>query len=914
MGMEARSCLCGKTSELCKSAAIAFLLFAVLLISPFLRESQAQSLSITAPTSTVSVPEATDFAASILLNPWDFSERRDIGWEENYFGPTVGVSNGVWSAVNSVSGPYVFPLFGGLKTGLFAEGPSYDRETPRFGVNHPIDTSRFTLLSFKLNQSNRSSLAVQWNNDTRLSFFPDGSQLGSRIDGFYQDNIFFSNQGWQIYSLDLKNLSSTFEIVRGGWTGKVVSLRIDPSLAAAPGSSTQFDWIRLTDPSTGTIVPISWSSSGLSARRLITIYIDNDNSGFDGTPIARFTSGSDPGTYAFNTAVLPAGSYWIYVTSSIGSNLNTEARSGYSGRLIVNGAPSAAVRAPSETSGIEYGTAVRGNPWDMSDASDIANLSGSVWPQIWRQFSASSFGNGLFQAIADPPLTSVGNLQSDAQIHLTLAADQPIDPRRFRYLSYRIGIDESQYPTIADKVRNGWISRPIFWTGGLFYNGPSPKGHIVYEGMKNYSIDLWGSNGGTGLIDQGAGWTSFLSIPNLRIDPLETTLPTWFYFDDVVLTEENRSQNNSYSLRLNLADSDSPAVAVNVFYDTDTYGFDGVEMTSGTFSSGGSPVMTLNTSSWVPGRKYWLYLQLSDGMNTRKQYVQYPIVAERYFPAQGRFRPHLDFDGDGRTDTAVYRPGRSLYLGNGTGGTQDVIRIGGAGGVPVEGDFDGDLRSDYAVLLPFKGSLSWLIRKSSTGQVMQRPWGIIGDVTAIADYNGDMRDDIAVFRSGSWFIQYDNGAVEVRQWGQAGDSAVAGDYDGDNHADVAIWRPADGTWWILNSGFAFGYAGNYFSAIQWGLPGDIPVPFDYDADGRTDLVVWRPSNGTWYIRSAVSNESTAIQWGLPGDIPTYGDFDGDHFNDIAVYRPSTGTWYVRTRSGLTSGQQWGLPGDQVAYR
>ena len=121
--MAARLCLCENSLELpnphlfqrsrfSSLAAVAFYLVAVLLFPPFLSELRAQSISISAPASTVTVPEAADFAATILNNPWDFSERRDIGWEENYSGPTVGVSNGVWSAVSSVSGPYVFPLFG----------------------------------------------------------------------------------------------------------------------------------------------------------------------------------------------------------------------------------------------------------------------------------------------------------------------------------------------------------------------------------------------------------------------------------------------------------------------------------------------------------------------------------------------------------------------------------------------------------------------------------------------------------------------------------------------------------------------------------------------------------------------------------------------------------------------------------
>jgi hypothetical protein len=50
--------------------------------------------------------------------------------------------------------------------------------------------------------------------------------------------------------------------------------------------------------------------------------------------------------------------------------------------------------------------------------------------------------------------------------------------------------------------------------------------------------------------------------------------------------------------------------------------------------------------------------------------------------------------------------------------------------------------------------------------------------------------------------------------------------------------------------------------VQYGLPGDIPVPGDYNGDGRTDLTVWRPSNGTWYVRGIEQ-----VRWGLRGDVP-----------------------------------------------
>ncbi len=108
-------------------------------------------------------------------------------------------------------------------------------------------------------------------------------------------------------------------------------------------------------------------------------------------------------------------------------------------------------------------------------------------------------------------------------------------------------------------------------------------------------------------------------------------------------------------------------------------------------------------------------------------------------------------------------------------------------------------------------------------------------------------------------------------------------------SDLAIWRPSNGEWWVMAG------TGSQQVTQAWGISTDKPVPGDYDGDGKTDFAVWRPSDGNWYIINS-SGGGGQLVLGVSTDLPAPADYDGDGRTDAAVYRPTNGTWYIQQSS------------------
>ncbi|MFL6466995.1 MAG: FG-GAP repeat domain-containing protein [Pyrinomonadaceae bacterium] len=162
------------------------------------------------------------------------------------------------------------------------------------------------------------------------------------------------------------------------------------------------------------------------------------------------------------------------------------------------------------------------------------------------------------------------------------------------------------------------------------------------------------------------------------------------------------------------------------------------------------------------------------------------------------------------------------------------------------------------------------------------------------------------------------GSFAAVEWGLPGDVRVPADYDGDGIKDVAVWRPSNGNWYILRSrdGMIWQLHWGQTTRSSTGGIEDIPVPADFDGDNIDDIAIWRPSEGRWYVLTSKTGfnppSASITEWGLYGDIPVPADYDGDGRTDAAVFRSTQNRWYIaQSKTGNLDVRNFGIAGSDL---
>ncbi|MCP5487995.1 MAG: VCBS repeat-containing protein [Verrucomicrobia bacterium] len=863
---------------------------------------------------------------------------RDIALDVGF--QSIQATGGIWTGTSAVTPYYVYPLSPGfLRPNYTSYYSRYTGGMP-YGPLNPLNADRYSHLSFRMSlaQTERSYISIFWAKQFNQWPAAEGNLITwfdgePSFNGSGQYVTLPQSSGFRIYDIDPNgttwmNERNSFLAIppnKAGlpWSGMIYGFHLWPSSQGSAGATVSFDWIRAYDPAASPTVSIQWSSSGLDgAYDSIQLFIDNNASGFDGDLLV---SGLDnDGRYDLKTAALPPGDYYVYLKGIRHQNsaLQQIALSAYSALIRIGHPPVIDIQSPSFTSGVDYATSELNNPWDFTNGSDIDQL---------YQMNSVSYAGGIFSAITDSPIPPYP--ESDDQIWLNTKRNGvivPINTRKYRYFTHTIKCSPVGYGDIFDKVARGWESRVLWWNEGITLDGTYSKDIPLLEEWRTYTVDLWDNlfhedRSAVPEIPQ-RGWEEVGFIKHLRFDPMEAHIPTQFWLDEIKLCAENTPTQGLFQVAWNLTDLDGDLLSIQLFADR--------QNEVGTIVPSTTPIATLQqypgpgSWTWPPGARvgrYYIRMVVSDGSRSVESLSVAPILLG---PTQPTIPVSGDYDGDGISDLAAYEMSTGLWYirpSSTNSFTQYNLQWGDSSMIPVPGDYNGDGVYDLALYQPTTGN--WFIRTITNGPPITfgQNWGDASMDPAPGDYNGDGIFDLAVYQrtTGNWFIR-SLGPIGPayppitfgQNWGDASMIPVPGDYNRDGKHDLAVYQKATGNWFIRS----LGPIGPAYPPItfgqNWGDASMDPVPGDFNGDLRADLAVYQRATGNWFIRSlgpvgpAYPPITFGQNWGDASMDPIPGDYNGDGKNDLAVYQRTSGAWFVRKLgpgAPLYFGTYWGSP-------
>lgn len=234
----------------------------------------------------------------------------------------------------------------------------------------------------------------------------------------------------------------------------------------------------------------------------------------------------------------------------------------------------------------------------------------------------------------------------------------------------------------------------------------------------------------------------------------------------------------------------------------------------------------------------------------------------------------------------------------------------------VTANFTTDLNDKIGIYRPSTGE--WFLDRNgsnawegcSTGLCVQLFTG--SDAVPVAgDWNGSGVTKLGLFASDSleWFLDangngiWDGCQVDIcsQTFGVSTDMPLVGQWLKGGEDRIAIFRSTEKKWHLdLNGNETLDSCKidkcSGFSIYQ---SGDVPVAGDWTGRGTTQLGLFRPSTGQWFLDrsgnrawNGCKKDLCVDSFGVSGDIPVAGDWNGTGIAKIGVFRPSTGEWFL----------------------
>ncbi|GGK73875.1 DUF2961 domain-containing protein [Mangrovihabitans endophyticus] len=297
-----------------------------------------------------------------------------------------------------------------------------------------------------------------------------------------------------------------------------------------------------------------------------------------------------------------------------------------------------------------------------------------------------------------------------------------------------------------------------------------------------------------------------------------------------------------------------------------------------------------------------------------------------------RGRDTSDVDGDGRDDAVLFTQGAGadVYTARSTGHAfgpktlaHDFFSLDAE--VPLTGDVNGDGRADILTFTRGDTADVYVALATPTGFGPSATWHdyfAAGDEwPEVGDVNGDGLTDIITFARGDagdvWVaLSTGTGFGPSVRWqddfGYGGERPAVGDFDGDGRDDIAVFTggsQAD-VYVSLSNGVAFVPSGWKWHE-NFAVGGELPGTGDVDGDGRDDVVTFT-RGGPADVYVSLSNGSAFVQTGWKwqdyfaagAETPGLADVDGDGRTDILTFTggtPAQADVWVATSTGTSFG-------------
>jgi hypothetical protein len=181
----------------------------------------------------------------------------------------------------------------------------------------------------------------------------------------------------------------------------------------------------------------------------------------------------------------------------------------------------------------------------------------------------------------------------------------------------------------------------------------------------------------------------------------------------------------------------------------------------------------------------------------------------------------------------------------------------------------------------------------------------------VGDWNGSGIVKIGFFvpDSSQWLLDangngiWDGCGTDIcsQSFGQPTDIPVVGHWTTAGEDRLAVFRPAEKKWHLdLNGNETLDRCRiDQCPSFNIYQNGDVPIVGDWTGRGRTQLGLFRPSSGQWFLNrnakrawNGCAKDTCISSFGIPGDLPVAGDWNGTGITKIGVFRPSTGEWLL----------------------